>query len=178
VLRYLLDENEFLSPHGVRSLSRVHREHPYVFRAGGEEFRVAYLPGESDSGLFGGNSNWRGPIWFPTNYLLVEALERYHHFYGDDLRVECPTGSGQMMNLAEVAQEISRRLAGIFLPDAGGRRPCHGDERRFATDPAWRDLSRFYECFDGDTGRGVGASCQGWTTLALRFIEDVARRRS
>src|SRR6185436_6303610 len=155
-LRYVLDETEFLSPYGIRALSRVHRERPFVLHVPGREHRVDYVPGDSDSGLFGGNSNWRGPIWFPLNFLLLEALERHHHFYGDDLRVECPTGSGRMMNLAEVAQEISRRLAGIFLPDAGGRRPCHGNERRFATDPAWRDLSRFYECFDGDTGRGVG----------------------
>jgi glycogen debranching enzyme len=175
VLRYLLDEREFLSPHGIRSLSRAHCDQPYVFRAGGEELRVAYLPGESDSGIFGGNSNWRGPIWFPVNYLLIEALERYHHFYGDDLRVECPTGSGRLMNLAEVAHELSRRLASLFLPDAGGHRPCHGGDPRFATDPAWRDLVRFSEYFDGDTGRGLGASAQGWTTLALRCIEDAAR---
>jgi len=178
VLRRLLDENEFLSPHGIRALSLVHRDHPYSFRAGGEEHRVEYVPGESNTGLFGGNSNWRGPIWMPVNYLLVEALERYHHFYGDDLRVECPTGSGRFMNLKEVAGELSARLAGLFLPGARGHRPCHAGEERFAADPHWKDLVLFYEYFHGDTGRGVGASHQtGWTALAVRFLEDVARSR-
>ena len=149
VLRYLLDENEFLSPYGIRSLSRFHKDHPYVCSAGGQENRVAYEPGESDSGMFGGNSNWRGPVWFPVNYLLIEALERYHHFYGDTLRVECPTGSGRLMNLAEVARELAARLTRIFLPDAQGRRPCHGSERPFrrrsalaGPDPLSRVLSR------------------------------------
>jgi hypothetical protein len=176
VLGYLLDENEFLSPFGIRALSRVHRDRPYVFHAGGEEHRVEYVPGESTTGLFGGNSNWRGPIWFPVNYLLVEALERYNHFYGDSLRVECPTGSGRLMSLAEVAGEIASRLARLFLPDADGRRPCHGEERRFAADPLWRDLVLFHEYFHGDTGRGLGASHQtGWTALAVRCIEELAR---
>jgi hypothetical protein len=179
VLRYLLDEKEFLAPHGIRSLSRIHRDQPYVMRLGPEEYRVAYVPGESDTGLFGGNSNWRGPIWFPMNYLLVEALERYHHFYGDSLQVECPTGSGRMMNLKDVAREIASRLGGLFLPGAGGRRPCHGEERRYAEDPHWRDLVLFYEYFHGDTGRGAGASHQaGWTALAARCIEDAARSRA
>lgn len=178
VLRYLLDEEEFLSPYGIRSLSRIHKERPYTFRVNGEEHRVDYEPGESTTGLFGGNSNWRGPVWFPINYLLIEALERYHHFYGDGLRVECPTGSGVTMNLKEVAQELSARLAGIFLPDARGRRPCHGDECRYADDPHWRDLVLFHEYFHGDTGRGLGASHQtGWTALAIRHIEDLAGRR-
>ncbi|HEY3174829.1 MAG TPA: glucosidase [Candidatus Polarisedimenticolia bacterium] len=173
VLRYLLDENEFLSPHGIRSLSRVHKDHPYILRAMGQEYRVAYVPGESDSGLFGGNSNWRGPIWFPVNYLLIEALERYHHFYGDTLRVECPTGSGRMMSLQEVAREIASRLGGIFLPGTDGRRPCHGDDRRYAADPHWKDLVLFHEYFHGEDGRGIGASHQtGWTSLAVRCIED------
>jgi hypothetical protein len=178
VLRTMLDENEFLSPYGLRSVSRVHHERPYVFHAGGQEYRVSYVPGESDTGLFGGNSNWRGPIWFPINYLLVEALERYHHFYGDALRVECPTGSGRMMNLNQVAREIARRLTRPFLPDAAGRRPCHGDEPRFAGDPHWRDLVLFHEYFHGDTGRGLGASHQtGWTALAARHLIDLARGR-
>ena len=178
VLRYLLDENEFLSPYGIRSVSRVHREHPYAFHVNGEEFRVNYVPGESDSSMFGGNSNWRGPIWFPLNYLLIEAIERYHHFYCDGLRVECPTGSGVMMNLKEVAEELSRRLARIFLPDEHGLRACHGDERRYAEDPHWRDLILFYEYFHGDTGRGLGASHQtGWTALVVRLIEESVRAR-
>jgi hypothetical protein len=166
VLRYVLDENEFLSPYGVRALSRFHKDTPFVFWAGGEEHRVDYVPGESNTGLFGGNSNWRGPIWFPVNFLLIEALERYHHFYGDALQVEFPTGSGRPMNLQQVADELAARLARIFLPDGGGQRPCHGDERRYATDPHWRDLTLFYEYFHGDTGRGIGASHQtGWTAL-------------
>jgi len=179
VLRYVLDENEFLSPYGIRSVSRVHAEHPFVFRSGESEYSVSYVPGESDTGLFGGNSNWRGPIWFPINYLLVEALERYHHFYGDTLLVECPTGSGRMMNLSQVADEIAARLARIFVPEPGGRRPCHGDDPRYADDPHWRDLVLFYEYFHGDTGRGVGASHQtGWTALAARAVEHLARVRA
>jgi hypothetical protein len=176
VLRYLLDEQEFLAPFGIRALSRVYHDRPYVIRLCDVEQRVQYVPGESDSGLFGGNSNWRGPIWMPVNYLLIEALERYHHFYGDTLRVECPTGSGRMLNLKQVACEIARRVTSIFLPDAAGRRPCHGDDRRYAADPCWRDLVLFYECFHGDTGRGVGASHQtGWTALVARLLEDVPR---
>jgi hypothetical protein len=156
----------------------VHRDHPFVFEAGGQEYSVSYTPGESNTWLFGGNSNWRGPIWFPINYLLVEALERYHHFYGDTLRVECPTGSGRMMNLSEVAREIASRLARIFLPDESGRRPCHGGDPKYAQDPHWRELVLFYEYFHGDTGRGVGASHQtGWTALAARCIEELARTR-
>jgi len=179
VLRYMLDENEFLSPFGIRSVSRVHLDHPYVLHVGGEEYRVGYLPGESDTGMFGGNSNWRGPVWFPINYLLIEALERYHHFYGDDLRVECPTGSGRWMNLREVAQELANRLARLFLPDAQARRPCHGEDDRYANDPHWRELVLFHEYFHGDTGRGLGASHQtGWTALAIRCIEELARTRS
>jgi hypothetical protein len=178
VLRYMLDEDEFLSPHGIRSLSRVHARRPFVLNVGSEEYRVDYESGESRTWLFGGNSNWRGPIWLPVNYLLIEALERYHHFYGDDLRVECPTGSGRFMNLQAVADELGRRLASLFLPDAAGRRPCHGDDPRFARDPHWRDLVLFHEFFDGETGRGLGASHQtGWTALALRFIEKGARHR-
>jgi hypothetical protein len=179
VLRYLLDETEFLSRHGVRSVSRHHANHPYVFRHDGEEFRVQYDPAESSSGLFGGNSNWRGPVWFPVNYLLVEALERYDHFYGDTLRVECPIGSGRFMSLGQVATELSARLSSLFLPDDRGRRPCHGGEARYAGDPHWRDLVLFHEYFHGDNGRGVGASHQtGWTALVVRCLETVAKARS
>jgi hypothetical protein len=177
VLRYLLDEKEFLSPYGVRSLSRYHLEHPHGCRTGGEEHRLAYVPGDSDSGMFGGNSNWRGPVWFPVNYLLIEALERYHHFYGDSLKVECPTGSGRIMNLGEVARELGGRLTRLFLPDVQGRRACHGSDRRFVDDPHWRELVLFYEYFHGDDGRGVGASHQtGWTALVTRLLEDVGGR--
>ncbi len=178
VLRYLLDEAEFLSPHGLRSLSKFHERQPYEFDADGEVHRVDYMPGESNSWLFGGNSNWRGPIWFPVNYLLIEALERYHHFYGDDLKVECPTGSGRRLNLKEVAEELGRRLASLFLPDDSGRRPCHGEDRRWADDPHWRGLVLFHEYFHGETGLGLGASHQtGWTALALRHIEDLTRMK-
>ena len=176
VLRYMLDEREFLSPYGLRSVSRVHEAHPFVLRCNGEEHRLDYAPGESPTALFGGNSNWRGPVWLPLNYLIVEALERYHHFYGDALTVECPTGSGHRLNLQQVARELSRRLASIFLRDESGRRPCHGGESRYADDPHWRDLLLFHEYFHGETGRGCGASHQtGWTALAMRFIEDQAR---
>ncbi len=178
VLRYVLDEAEFLSPHGVRSLSRVHLAKPYAFRAGNETYTVGYEAGESQSGVFGGNSNWRGPVWFPLNYLLIEALEKYHHFYRDTVKVECPTGSGRLMNLDEVAQELRRRLAGLFQRDAAGRRPCHGDDRRFADDPNWRDLLLFHEYFDGDSGKGLGAGHQtGWTALAARVLNDLAKWR-
>ncbi len=178
VLAYLLDENEFLSPFGLRSISRVHKDRPYVVHVNGEEFRVDYDPGESTTGLFGGNSNWRGPIWFPVNFLIVEALERYHHFYGDTLKVACPTGSSNMMTLREVARELSARLASIFLADEKGRRPVHADDARFAKDPHWQDLVLFYEYFHGDTGRGVGASHQtGWTATVEKFIEDLANSR-
>jgi len=175
VLSYLLDEKEFFSAHGIRSLSRVHRDQPYVFRAGGMEWLVDYVAGESTSGAFGGNSNWRGPIWFPNNYLLIEALERYGHFYGESLKVECPVGSGVRLTLNEVAHELSRRLASIFAPGVDGRRPCHGDDRRFSEDPHWRDLLLFHEYFDGDTGRGMGANHQtGWTALVVRCLENLA----
>lgn len=171
VLRYVLDENEFLSPFGVRSLSRYYRDHPYQVNLGGMQHRVEYAPGESTSGMFGGNSNWRGPVWFPVNYLLIEALERYHHFYGDWLQVECPTGSGQMMNLKQVATELSARLARLFLPDEQRRRPCHGQAERYSADPYWRELVLFHEYFNGDTGRGIGASHQtGWTALVTELI--------
>jgi hypothetical protein len=173
-LRYMLDETEFLSPYGLRSVSRVHKDQPYVFRVGGDEHRVDYTPGEGNTYLFGGNSNWRGPIWFPINYLLIEALERYEHFYSDALKVECPAGSGNMMNLKEVAQELSRRHARLFLPNENGTRPVHGEDARYATNPHWNELALFYEYFHADTGRGCGASHQtGWTALAVRCLEQI-----
>jgi hypothetical protein len=178
VLSYMLDENEFLSPYGIRSLSRVHRDHPYYFNVGGADCSVNYVPGESDTSVFGGNSNWRGPVWFPLNALIVEALERYHHFYGDSLMVECPTGSGRVMNLKSVAREIAVRLLRLFEPDEKGNRPVHGGELRYASDPSWRDLVLFYEYFDGDNGRGLGAAHQtGWTSMLTQWIESVARAR-
>ena len=141
--------------------------------------RVEYVPGESNTGLFGGNSNWRGPIWFPTSYLLIEAIERYHHFYGDHFKVECPTGSGKRLTLHEVSQELSRRLAGIFLAEKNGRRPCHGNDAHWAKDPHWRDLVLFHEYFHGETGQGLGAGHQtGWTALVIRQVEDLARHRN
>jgi hypothetical protein len=179
MLRYLLSEDEFLSPYGIRALSRVHKDHPYVCHAGGGEQRVQYDPGESTTAMFGGNSNWRGPVWFPVNYLLIESLERYHHFYGDALQVECPTGSGRKMTLKQVACEIAGRLCKLFLRDDQGRRAIHGGEERFASDPHWRELILFYEYFHGDNGRGLGANHQtGWTSLVTRLLEDAARDRA
>ncbi len=172
VLRFVLDEAEFLSAHGVRSLSRAYREQPFVLRSNGDEWRVGYVPGDSDSGLFGGNSNWRGPVWFPANYLLIEALERYHHFYGESFTMEFPTGSGRRLTLAQIAKDLSRRLVTLFLPGADGGRPALGGERRFAEDPHWRDWVWFHEYFHGDTGQGLGANHQtGWTALVARLIE-------
>ena len=179
VLKYMLDEKELLSPFGIRSLSKAHEAKPFSVSLDGRDFSVDYEPGESSSGLFGGNSNWRGPVWMPVNYLLVEALQRYHHFYGDDLRVECPTGSGQLMNLDEVARELSRRLASLFEADAKGARPCHGGDACYATDPHWRELVLFHEYFHAETGRGVGATHPtGWTAHVIRLIEDLARGRA
>ncbi|HWE94763.1 MAG TPA: hypothetical protein VG269_12430 [Tepidisphaeraceae bacterium] len=178
VLRYVLDETEFLSPYGLRSVSRYHKDHPCVFNAEGKTYGVQYVSGESDTPLFGGNSNWRGPIWFPLNYLLIEALERYHHFFGEDLKVEYPTGSGKKMTLAEVSQELSRRLSALFLPDAQGVRPyTAGDPRVQGVD--WNDMLQFHEYFDGDTGRGCGASHQtGWTGLIARLVQECGRKIS
>jgi hypothetical protein len=173
VLRLMLDESEFLSPHGIRAVSRHHRERPYVLHVEGTEHRVDYEPGESSTGLFGGNSNWRGPVWFPVNYLLIESLQKFHHYLGDDFRVECPVGSGRMMSLGEVAAELSRRLSHIFLRDGEGRRPVYGGSEKFQTDAHWRDLILFYEYFHGDTGRGVGASHQtGWTGLVAKLLQQ------
>ena len=178
VLARMLDENEFLAPYGIRSLSRVHQQHPYVLHLDGQERRVSYEPGESETGSFGGNSNWRGPIWFPLNYLLVEALERYYHFYGDTLKVECPTGSGKMLTLREVSRELNRRLTAIYTPDERGWSPWQGELKTYAEDPHWHGLSLFYEYFNPDTGRGCGASHQtGWTALLARCLEDSATQR-
>ncbi|RPH36994.1 MAG: glucosidase [Chloroflexi bacterium] len=182
VLGYMLDENEFLGPYGIRSLSRYHLDHPFVFHAGGQEYKVQYLPGESDSGMFGGNSNWRGPVWMPVNGLLVRALLNLYSFYGDEFKVQCPTGSGQYMTLFEVAREISQRLARTFLSEppteagTAGRRPVHGEIAKFQNDPHWRDLILFYEFFHGDTGQGLGASHQtGWTGLIARLLDTFGR---
>lgn len=174
MLSFMLDEKEFLSPYGIRSLSRIHAAYPYVLPLDDHDYRVvSYVPGDSSSKLFGGNSNWRGPIWFPLNYLIIEALERYHHFYGDSLLVEYPTGSGQKMNLQEVAADISRRLSRIFMKDENNARPCHGKDSLFATNPHWRDLLLFHEFFHGDNGSGLGASHQtGWTALVARLLEN------
>lgn len=177
MLKYLLDENEFLSPYGIRSLSRIHDQQPFVLNVNGQEHRVSYVPGDSDSSMFGGNSNWRGPVWFPMNYLLIEALERYDEFYGDGFKVECPTGSGVMMTLGQVAEELMRRQISLFLPDKNGHRPCHGEDNRYRDDPAWKELLLFHEYFHGETGRGLGASHQtGWTALVAKLIKKLHRR--
>jgi hypothetical protein len=172
VLARMLDETEFLSDYGVRALSRHHQDRPYAFEVMGMPLTVRYQPAESDSGLFGGNSNWRGPIWFPVNYLLIESLQRFHHYYSDDIRIECPTGSGQTMTLAEIADELSRRLSRIFLRDAEGRRAVYGSHPKLQTDPHFRDLLQFHEYFHGDSGRGVGAAHQtGWTGLIAKLLQ-------
>ena len=173
VLKYVFDESEFLSPHGIRSLSRVYADHPFALELDGEDARVNYEPGESQTAIFGGNSNWRGPVWMPVNYLLIEALERYHHFYGDSFTMEFPTGSGRRLTLKAIARELARRLTTLFLPDGQGRRPALGTEPRFVNDPHWKDLLWFHEYFNGDTGQGLGASHQtGWTALVTRLIEE------
>jgi len=173
ILRVMLDEREFLSPYGIRSISRSHRDQPYVLQVDGHEYRVDYEPAESSTGLFGGNSNWRGPIWFPINFLLIEALQKFYHYFGDDFRVECPTGSGVMMTLDEVATELSRRLTRIFLNDTSGRRPVFGSTELFQTNPGWHDLISFPEYFNGDTGAAVGASHQtGWTALVAKLLQQ------
>jgi hypothetical protein len=175
VLARMLDEEEFLSPHGIRSISRYHLEHPYVFNTGQEEYRVNYLPAESDSGMFGGNSNWRGPIWMPINGLIVRALLQYYTYYGDRFTIECPTGSGRMMTLYQVAEELTNRLAAIFLRDGEGHRAVYGTTRKFQDDPHWRDLLLFYEYFHGDNGAGVGASHQtGWSGGIARMMHTFA----
>jgi len=176
ILSRMLDENEFLSPYGIRALSRYHAEHPYVFTINGQEYKVNYLPAESDTGMFGGNSNWRGPVWMPVNALLIRALLSYYLFYGDSFKVECPTGSGKWMNLFEVGQEIANRLIRIFLRDESGRRPVYGSTQKFQTDPYWKDNVLFHEYFHGDNGAGLGASHQtGWTGVVAKLIELFGR---
>jgi len=172
LLKRMLDETEFLSDYGVRALSRRYKDNPYIFHANGNAFTVTYQPGESDSGMFGGNSNWRGPIWFPVNFLIIESLQKFHHYYGDDFKIECPTGSGNFVTINDVADELSRRLTRIFLRDENGRRPVFGNNDKFQTDPHFRDYILFYEYFHGDNGRGVGASHQtGWTGLVAKLIQ-------
>jgi hypothetical protein len=169
----MLDENEFLSPHGIRGISRVHLDHPFVLKADGQEYSVNYEPAESTTNLFGGNSNWRGPVWFPVNYLMIESLQRFHHYFGDSMQVEFPTGSGKMMNLAEVASALSRRLSHLFLRDQQGRRPVFGGAEKFQSDPFFRDHILFYEYFHGDNGAGLGASHQtGWTALVAKLLQQ------
>jgi hypothetical protein len=167
----MLDENEFLSPYGVRSVSRYHLEHPYVVMLDGTEARLDYEPGESTADSFGGNSNWRGPIWMPMNYLLISTLDRFYQYYGADFTIEYPIGSGRQKDLHEIALDLARRLSTIFLRDASGRRPVNGTYERFNSDPNWRDLIPFHEYFHGDTGRGCGASHQtGWTSLIAPLL--------
>jgi hypothetical protein len=173
VLKVMLDENEFLSPYGIRALSRFHLDNPYTLPVNGTVHRVDYEPAESSTGLFGGNSNWRGPIWFPVNYLIIESLQKFYHYLGDGFKVECPTGSGQMMTLWEVAAEISRRLSHIFLRNGNGGRPVYGSNEKFQSDPHWRDLVLFHEYFHGDDGSGIGASHQtGWTGLVAKLLQQ------
>ena len=173
VLGPMLDENEFLSDFGIRSISKYHKNHPYTFHVDGQAHTIGYQPAESEGGLFGGNSNWRGPIWFPINYLLIESLQKFNHYYGDSLKVECPTGSGRMMNLGEVATELSRRLIKMFLRNGDGQRPIYGGLNIFQEDPHWRDLILFNEYFHGDNGAGLGASHQtGWTGLVAKLIQQ------
>jgi hypothetical protein len=176
ILTRVLDENEFLSPYGIRALSRFHLDHPYVFSAQGREYRVNYLPAESDSGMFGGNSNWRGPVWMPVNVLLIRALMSFYLYYGDSFQVECPTGSGKRMNLFEVAREIATRLTRIYLRNEDGRRPVYGGTEKFQSDPYWRDYLLFHEYFHGDNGAGLGASHQtGWTGTIAKLIQIFGR---
>ena len=173
VLQVMLDEKEFLSSYGIRAISAIHRDHPYTLAVAGQEYQVRYEPAESSSGLFGGNSNWRGPIWFPINYLLIEALQKFHHYLGDDFTIECPSGSGQPMTLAEVAAELSRRLSRIFLRDEYEKRPVFGGIELFQNDPHWKDLILFHEYFHGDNGAGIGASHQtGWTALVAKLLQQ------
>lgn len=179
LLARMLDESEFLSPYGLRALSRIHAEQPYVYRLHAMDLRVTYQPAESDSGLFGGNSNWRGPIWFPVNFLLIESLEKFHHYYGDDFRVECPVGSGIYLTLEQTANELAVRLTRIFLKDASGVRPVFGRHPRMLSDPHFRDHVLFHEYFHGDSGHGVGASHQtGWTGLVAKLLMPRYRKAS
>jgi hypothetical protein len=176
VLNYMLDENEFLGPYGLRSLSRYHAKHPFKFHVSGQEYRVDYLPAESNNGMFGGNSNWRGPVWMPVNGLVIRGLLNLYQYYGDEFKVECPTGSGKYLTLFEVAKEITHRLSRIFLRDENGNRPVYGGTKKFQQDPHWRDYILFYEYFHGDNGAGLGASHQtGWTGIIARLLDIFAR---
>jgi hypothetical protein len=173
VLRFMLNEAEFLSPYGIRALSRRYKDNPYVLPINGSHYRVSYDPGESTTGVFGGNSNWRGPIWLPVNFLLIESLQKLHHYYGPSFTVECPTGSANYTTLWEVAAELSRRLVHLFLTTPSGKRPANGTDSIYAEDPHWRDLILFYECFHGDDGSGIGSSHQtGWTGLIAKLLQQ------
>jgi len=175
ILKYMLNENEFLSPFGIRSLSKHHLQHPFVFHIDAQEYKVQYLPAESNNGMFGGNSNWRGPIWMPVNGLIIRGLLQMYPFYGDGFKVECPTGSGKYMTLFEVAKEIATRLSRIFSKDENGRRPVYGGSKKFQEDPHWRDYILFYEYFHGENGAGLGASHQtGWTGIVARLMDIFA----
>jgi hypothetical protein len=175
----MLDEDEFLGPFGIRSLSKFHQDHPFTFDVNGQEYKVQYIPAESNTGMFGGNSNWRGPVWMPVNALIIRALLNLYQFYGDDFKVECPTRSGKYLTLFEVAQDLSRRLARIFLRDENGRRPVYGGTRKFQEDPYWRDNILFYEYFHGENGAGIGASHQtGWTGIVARSLDMFARLKA
>jgi hypothetical protein len=172
ILTRMLDENEFFGPHGIRSISKFHEKHPYVTYVDGQEFRVDYLPAESNTGMFGGNSNWRGPVWMPINLLIIRALQQFYMYYGDNFKIECPTGSGNMMNLFEVSKELSNRITRIFTRNKKGKRPVYGGAEIFQTDPHWRDLILFYEYFHGDNGAGLGASHQtGWSGAVAKIIQ-------
>jgi hypothetical protein len=172
ILTKMLDENEFLGPHGIRALSLYHKDHPFEFEMAGQKSSVGYVPADSDSGMFGGNSNWRGPVWMPVNFLLYTSLMRLGAYYGDTFKIECPTGSGNLKTLFEVGRELGERLIGTFVKDSSGRRPVFGGAEKFQTDPHWRDNVLFYEYFHGDTGAGVGASHQtGWTGCIARVIQ-------
>jgi hypothetical protein len=172
ILEKMLDENEFFGPHGIRSISKFHEEHPYVMNVDGQEYRVDYLPAESNTGMFGGNSNWRGPVWMPINIMLVRALQQFYLYYGDNFKIECPTGSGKLMNLFEVSKELSNRITSTFTRDEQERRPVYGGTEKFQTDPHWRDLILFYEYYHGDNGAGLGASHQtGWTGVVAKLIQ-------
>jgi hypothetical protein len=173
ILRYMFDEDEFLSPHGIRSVSKYHENHPYTYTVNGEVYSVDYEPGEGKTRMFGGNSNWRGPVWMPINFLIIRSLKMYGQFYGDTFKVEFPARSGNWVNLTEASNLLSQRVTSLFLPDAQGNRPCHGGDNRYATDPHWKDLVLFNEYFHGDTGRGCGASHQtGWTALVAELLAN------
>jgi len=172
LLKRMLDENEFFSPYGIRSLSKYYKDNPYSFYIDGEHFRIKYTPAESETNMFGGNSNWRGPVWFPVNFLIIESLQRFHHYYGDDFRIECPTGSGNYTSIKKVSEEISKRLVSIFQTNEKNFRPVNGDEGLLYNDPFFKDYILFYEYFNGETGKGLGASHQtGWTGLVAKLIQ-------